>query len=274
MKQFLIALVILVAVGAGTFMAVRYARGVSQPVTSAPGAPAGGRAKLRFIKDPGTIPRLLLKTIDGKTLDSNDFKGKVVLVNFWATWCPPCRDEIPDLIKLQEHYKDQLLVIGISSDEGPVEMVSKFVADNKMNYPIVMETKELAALFPGIYALPTTFTLDPNMKMVQKHVGRLNTAMVELETRYLAKLPVDADVELIAASTDGTLSDQAQATDVPGLKLDTLNPEQKVSALKRLNEEKCTCGCGLTLAQCRINDPSCATSLPIAEKIVAEARKK
>jgi hypothetical protein len=112
------------------------------------------------------------------------------------------------------------------------------------------------------------------MKMVQKHVGRLNTAMVELETRYLAKLPVDADVELVAASTDGTLSDQAQATDVPGLKLDTLKPDQKVAALKQLNEDKCTCGCGLTLAQCRINDPSCATSLPIAEKIVAEARKK
>jgi hypothetical protein len=58
------------------------------------------------------------------------------------------------------------------------------------------------------------------------------------------------------------------------LKLDTLKPEQKVAALKQLNEDKCTCGCGLTLAQCRINDPSCTTSLPIAEKIVAEARKK
>jgi thiol-disulfide isomerase/thioredoxin len=115
MKQFLIALVILLAIGAGTFVAVRYARGVSQSSATALSPSAGGRAKLRFIKDPGTIPHLVLKTIDGKTLDSNDFKGKVVLVNFWATWCPPCRDEIPDLIKLQEHYKDQLVVIGISS---------------------------------------------------------------------------------------------------------------------------------------------------------------
>jgi thiol-disulfide isomerase/thioredoxin len=273
MKKFLIALLILVAVGVATFLAVRYTRQAGQQSTSATAGP-GGRAKLKFIKDPGTIPRMVLTTIDGKTLDSNDFKGKVVLVNFWATWCPPCRDEIPDLIKLQEQYKEHLLIIGVSSDEGPVETVSKFVADHKMNYPIVMETKELGTLFPGIYALPTTFTIDPDMKMVQKHIGRLNAAMVELETRYLAKLPVDADVEQIAASSDGTLSDQAQATDVPGLKLETLTPEQRVAALKQLNEQKCDCGCGLTLAQCRINDPSCAVSLPIAEKIVAGIRKK
>jgi thiol-disulfide isomerase/thioredoxin len=272
MKKFLIALVILVAFAVGTFMAVSYMRRMSHQLTTSAPAPAS-RAKLRFIKDPGTIPRLVLKTIDGRTLDSDDFKGKVVLVNFWATWCPPCRDEIPDLVALQERYKDHLVIIGVSSDEGPVETVSKFVADHKMNYPIVMETPELGTVFPGVYALPTTFTLDPNMKVVQKHVGRLNAAMVELETRYLAKLPVEADVEQVAASADASLSDQAQATDVPGLQLETLKPDQKVAALKQLNEEKCDCGCGLTLAQCRINDPSCTVSLPIAEKIVAEARK-
>ena len=63
----------------------------------------------------------------------------------------------------------------------------------------------------------------------------------------------------------------AQATDVPGLSLDKLKPTQKTAALKRLNAEQCTCGCGLTVAQCRINDPTCQTSLPIAQKIVADA---
>jgi thiol-disulfide isomerase/thioredoxin len=274
MKKLLIALAILVVVGVATFMAVRYTQQLSRQLASEPAAAPGGRAKLRFIKDPGTIPRVVLKTIDGKTLDSNDFGGKVVLVNFWATWCPPCRDEIPDLIKLQEQYKDHLLIIGVSSDEGPVEGVSKFVAAQRMNYPIVMETEELRTLFPGIYALPTTFTIDPNMKMVQKHIGRLNAARVELETRYLAKLPVEADVEQAAATADTTLSDQAQATDVPGLKLETLTPAQKVVALKQLNETKCDCGCDLTIAQCRINDPTCGVSLPMAEKIVAEVRKQ
>jgi thiol-disulfide isomerase/thioredoxin len=274
MKKFLIALLILVGVAAGTFLAVRYTRQVSQQLTSAPAATPGTRAKLTFIKEPSTIPRLVMKTIDGRTIDTNDLKDKVVLVNFWATWCPPCRDEIPDLIKLQDQYKDHLLIIGVSSDTAPVETVAKFVAEHRMNYPIVMETDELTKTFPGIYALPTTFALDHDMKMVKKHVGRVNTAQVELETRYLAKLPVDADVEQVAAAGDGNLSDQAEATDVPGLKLDTLTPEQKIAALKELNHTNCDCGCGLTIAQCRINDPSCTNSLPVAEKIVAEARKK
>jgi thiol-disulfide isomerase/thioredoxin len=274
MKTFRIAVAILVGVGVGAFLAVRYTRQAGQQLASMPETGSGGRAKLTFIKDPNTVPRLVLKTIDGKTLDSNDFNGKVVLVNFWATWCPPCREEIPDLIKLQEQYEDHLLIIGVSSDTGPVEVVSKFAADHRMNYPIVMETEELGKVFSGIYALPTTFMLDPNMKMVQKHIGRLNAARVELETRYLAKLPVDADVEQVTATADGMLSDQAQATDVPGLKLEMLTPEQKTAALKQLNEQKCNCGCGLTLAQCRINDPSCTVSLPLAEKIVAEVRKK
>ena len=150
-------------------------------------------------------------------------------------------------------------------------MVARFAAEHRMNYPIVMETPELQSAFSGVYALPTTFVVDGEMRMVKKHVGLLNPAETELETRYLAKLPVEADVEHKAASEAGTLDNQAQATDVPGLKLDTLSPTQKTAALKRLNEEKCDCGCGLTLAQCRINDPTCTVSLPIAEKIVAEA---
>jgi hypothetical protein len=70
------------------------------------------------------------------------------------------------------------------------------------------------------------------------------------------------------------LSNAAQATDVPGLELGKLTPEQRTAALKRLNDEQCTCGCGLTVAQCRINDPNCDVSLPIAKKIVDEASGK
>jgi hypothetical protein len=136
-----------------------------------------------------------------------------------------------------------------------------------------METPELLAAFPGVYALPTTFVVDPELRTVAKHVGQIRAAQIELETRVLAKLPTDADVQYAADSGPDTLADNAQATDVPGLDLDTLTAPQKAEALKRLNSEKCGCGCGLTVAQCRINDPSCAVSLPLAEKIVAEIRK-
>jgi thiol-disulfide isomerase/thioredoxin len=269
-KKLLPSLLIGAVLAAGVFLAVRYTSQVAERLSGA-GA-LGGTPKLTFIKEPAVIPGLTLTTLDGRTLNSEDWRGKVTLINFWATWCPPCRQEIPDLIKLQDKYRDQLLIIGVSSDTGPTELVAKFAADYKMNYPIVMETEEIRRAFPGVYALPTSFFVDGDLKMVKKHVGLLNAAQTELEARYLAKLPVDAEVEHVAETRPTTLSDSAQATDVPGVALDTLTPGQKTAALKQLNEAMCDCGCGLTIAQCRINDPACTVSLPIAEKIVEDIR--
>jgi thiol-disulfide isomerase/thioredoxin len=274
MKKALIGIVAVIALGVLGFFAGRYTR---QPAPDTAGAPApqdtGSNTAVRFVKNPVSVPELTLKTIDGRTLSSRDWKGKVTLVNFWATWCPPCREEIPDLIKLQERYKDQLVIIGVSSDEGPVEEVAKFAKDHKMNYAVVMETKELSKAFPGIFALPTTFVIDQDVRMVQKHVGLLNPVLVEQETRILAKLDTTSAVEWVEDKGEVLLANAAQATDVPGLALETLSPVQRTSALKRLNDEPCTCGCGLTVAQCRINDPTCGTSLPIAKKIVEDAQK-
>ena len=272
MKNFSIAVAVVLALGVGGFFAARYTRRASHDLTAEPAA-SGSKPTVQFVKNPVAVRQLTLKTIDGRTLDSRDWKGKVTLVNFWATWCPPCREEIPDLIKLQERYKDHLQIIGVSSDQGPVEDVAKFVKDHKMNYAIVMETEELTKAFPGIFALPTTFVIDQDVMMVQKHVGLLNPALIEQETRVLAKLDTTATVERVEDTGQVLLSNSAQATDVPGLALDTLSPGQKTAALKRLNDEQCTCGCGLTVAQCRINDPSCQTSLPIAKKIVQDTQK-
>jgi thiol-disulfide isomerase/thioredoxin len=272
MKKTLIAAVVLVALGAGGFFAARYTRQVSHDLTAAP-ANSAPQATVKFVKNPVAVPELTLKTLEGRTLNSRDWKGKVTLVNFWATWCPPCREEIPDLIRLQERYKDQLQIIGVSSDEGPVADVAKFAADHKMNYAIVMETPELTKAFSGIFALPTTFVIDQDVRMVQKHVGLLNPATIEQETRVLAKLDTTATVERVDDKGQVLLANAAQATDVPGLALDQLTPDRRTAALKRLNDEPCTCGCGLTVAQCRINDPSCQTSLPIAKKIVEDVQK-
>jgi thiol-disulfide isomerase/thioredoxin len=271
MNKGVVAALVIVALGIGGFFAARYTRRISQQLTSAPADSSGAKPVVKFVKNPVAVPALSLKTLDGRTLNSSDWKGKVTLVNFWATWCPPCREEIPDLIKLQERYKDKLQIIGVSSDEGPVEDVARFVAEHRMNYPIVMETPELLKAFPGIFALPTTFVIDQEVKLVQKHVGLLNPAMIEQETRVLAKLDTTAAVERVEDTGQVLLANAAQATDVPGLELNKLKPAQKTAALKRLNAEACTCGCGLTVAQCRINDPSCGTSLPIAKQIVAEA---
>jgi thiol-disulfide isomerase/thioredoxin len=269
----LLGILIVAALGVGGFMAARYTQRVGQELNSAPDpAEPAGKARVRFVKEPALIPTLTMTTLDGRTITNKDLAGKVTIFNFWATWCPPCRAEIPDLIKLQEQYKDQLIIIGVSSDEGPTEVVSRFAADYKINYPIVMETPELSAAFPGVFALPTTFVVGPDLKMMVKHVGQIRPAQIELETRVLAKLTTDADVEYNAESGQAVLASNAQATDLPGLDLASLTPAQRTAALKRLNEEACGCGCGLTIAQCRINDSTCAVSPPLAQKIVDDVR--
>jgi thiol-disulfide isomerase/thioredoxin len=267
----LLGILAVAALGVGGFMAARYTQRVGQELTSGTDG-GGGRPRVRFVKNPTPIPELTMTTLDGRTITTKDLAGKVTIFNFWATWCPPCRAEIPDLVKLQEQYKDHVIIIGVSSDEGPIESVTRFAADYNINYPIVMETPELTKAFPGIFALPTTFVVGPELKMMQKHVGQIRPAQIELEARVLAKLPVDADVEYEADSGQAVLAGNAQATEIPGLSLASLTPQQKTAALKRLNEELCACGCGLTIAQCRINDSTCAVSPPLAEKIVAEAK--
>jgi thiol-disulfide isomerase/thioredoxin len=182
----------------------------------------------------------------------------------------PCRAEIPDLIKLQEKYRDKLVVLGISEDEGPVEEVKAFVNEQKMNYPVAIVTPEVHRIFKGVAALPTTFVIDPQGKVQQRHVGLLNPANTELETQVLAGLRTDVTIERVEDEKKALLANAAQAKEIPGIDLTAMTPEQRTAALKALNAEDCTCGCGLTLAACRINDPECGVSLPIAKKIAEQ----
>ena len=267
----LLGAIIVLGLAIGGFLAVRYTQRVGQELTSSPTG-ATGKASVRFIKNPRTVPDLTMTTLEGKTITTKELAGKVIIFNFWATWCAPCRAEIPDLVKLQDQYKDHLVIIGVLSDDAPGPNVSKFAADYKMNYPIVPETKEMLEVFTGIYALPTTFMVGPDMKIMQKHIGQIRPAQIELETRVLAKLPVDAAVEFEPDNKEEVLKSNARATEIPGVDLAVLTPEQKTIALNRLNDEPCDCGCGLTIAQCRINDSTCAVSPKLADKILAEVK--
>lgn len=254
---------------AAGFALVRYTNNVERALTSAPGAD-GSTPVLRFLKEPKAIPAMSLQDLEGRALTSDGWKGKVVLVNFWATWCPPCRAEIPDLVALQDKYRDSLVVVGVSEDEGSVDAVRQFAAEHRINYPIVMSTPELKKNFSGVYALPTTFLLDRDGRLVQKHVGLLNAAVTELEARALAGLDVNATIERVDGFGQSTLINAAQATEIPGIDLKTLSPDKRTAVLKRLNDEHCTCSCELTLAECRINDPQCGISLPLAQKALDE----
>jgi thiol-disulfide isomerase/thioredoxin len=223
---------------------------------------------VRFFKNPAPAKPFTVRTIDDRELSLESFRGKVTIVNFWATWCPPCRAEIPDLIALQDKYRDHLQVIGISEDEEGPTVVRKYAAEHRMNYPIAMTSPELEKLFPGIAALPTSFIIDRDGRIVQKHVGMLNAAVTEQETRALAGLSVSARIEHVDQTQKLELGPNAQALDIPGVDLAKLSPAKRREAIEKLNGESCTCGCDLTIARCRVDDPTCGVSLPIARRIV------
>jgi len=241
---------------------------------SAQSATAGERVTLQFFRNPAPVAPLTLRTLDGKTVASADWRGKVTIVNFWATWCGPCRAEIPDLVALQKKYSAQLQVIGISQDEAPPDVVQRFASEQHVNYPIVMSTPELERAFPGIYALPTSYLIDRDGRIVQKHVGMLNAERTEQETRSLAGLPVNAVVEQTDQIARVALGDAAEATSIPGIDLAAIPASRRTEVLQKLNGDACTCGCDLSVAKCRIDDPTCGVSLPLARKIVADLTAK
>jgi thiol-disulfide isomerase/thioredoxin len=243
----------------------------SSEAAASSGPDSGAIKSIRFVSNPQPVPPFLVNALDGQFISTADWHGKVVLVNFWATWCPPCREEIPALIHLQDQYKDRLQIIGVSmDDEDDAENVAKFAKQAGINYPIVMASHDMIAEYGGVPALPTSFVVNTDGGVVQKHVGLHDPAEYEAEVRALLALPVSAKVETFEDTGQIFLKNAELATDLPDVDMKKLTPEQKQIALKRMNSETCTCGCGLTIAQCRINDSTCDISKHLAAQVVKE----
>jgi thiol-disulfide isomerase/thioredoxin len=234
---------------------------------------SGSGLTLQFSDRPMAIPAMHLVDLDGRPVSVESARGKVVLLNFWATWCGPCREEIPTLVALQQHYPDQLLVVGLSIDEGTAADVKQFAAQFHVNYPVAIADSEIQEAFGGISSVPSTFVVDPDGEIVQRHVGMLDPQRTEHEVRASAGLPTAAQVVRVRDTGQVLLANAAYATEIPGVDLTGLNAAQKELALKRLNTERCTCGCGLTLAQCRISDPTCEVSLPLAQAVAKSVQQ-
>jgi thiol-disulfide isomerase/thioredoxin len=227
---------------------------------------------IRFVRNPDPSPDLKAKDLNGKELSLEAYKGKVVLLNFWATWCGPCRAEIPSLIRIQEAYKDRLQIIGMDVDDDEGQLRA-FVKDQGINYPVAMTSVAVRFAYGGIAALPTVFVITQDSKVVQKHVGLFNPALYEIEVRALLDMPVPARVETFEDTGEVFLKHADRATMLPGVDTSKLMPEQRMAALHKLNAETCDCGCKYTLAQCRIYDPVCNISKERAAAIVKEAAK-
>jgi thiol-disulfide isomerase/thioredoxin len=224
---------------------------------------------IRFVRNPDPAPDFKLTTLDGKPFTIAALQGKVVFLNFWATWCGPCRAEIPDLIALQDRYKGRLQIIGLNVDDEEAD-IQQYVEETGINYPVAMTSNDVRIQFGGIPALPTSFVLDTEGRVVQKHVGLWNPAVYETEVRALLGMPIMAKVETFEDKGEVFLSHADRATELPGVDLSKLTPEQKKIVLHRFNADTCTCGCKFTLAQCRIWDSACAVSKAATEKIIAE----
>ncbi|MBI3492648.1 MAG: TlpA family protein disulfide reductase [Acidobacteria bacterium] len=194
-EQLRITLSVVVATLAAVACGTQYARGVDATLVDTQARPSRQQQIIRFLRNPAPVPSFTARDLDGRMISPAEWRGKVVLINFWATWCPPCRAEIPELIALQAEYRGQLQIIGVSEDEGSLEAVERFVGDYKISYPIVVSSPELRNSFPDVFGLPTTFVLDRSTRIVQKHVGLLKITVVETETRALAGLPVNAVIE-------------------------------------------------------------------------------
>ena len=239
--------------------------------TASSSADSDAIKSIRFVSNPQPAPPFLVNALDGEFISTAEWHGKVVLVNFWATWCPPCREEIPALIHLQDQYKDRLQIIGVSmDDEDDAENVAKFAKKAGINYPIVMASHDMIAEYGGVPALPTSFVVNPSGGVVQKHVGLHDPAEYEAEVRALLALPISAKVETFEDTGQIFLKNAELATDLPDVDMKGLTPQQKQIALKRMNSETCTCGCNLTIAQCRINDSTCDISKHLAAQMVKE----
>lgn len=140
-----------------------------------------------FARAPEMMPSFALASaVDDSVVDSGSHSGKVLLVNFWATWCGPCREEIPSLIKLREDLgKDGFEIIGISMDEGGRSMVSRFSKKMRITYPLAMGNSKVARAFGGIIGIPQSFLVDRGGKIVKSYAGLIDHDVFESDIKKL-----------------------------------------------------------------------------------------
>lgn len=139
-------------------------------------------------REAGKAPSFLLSDLDGTPVNSESFAGKVMIVNFWASWCGPCRLEIPHLIALNDKYGDRgVAVIGIAIDPAGPEVLKAFAEELEVNYPMLVGDEKVFNDFGGLFGLPTTFVVDQNYVIQNKFVGLVDPILFEEEIVALLK---------------------------------------------------------------------------------------
>lgn len=222
-------------------------------------------------------PDFSLTDIFGQNLSLSKYRGKVVLLDFWATWCQPCRMEIPGFVQLQKKYgADGFQAIGLSMDDSS-QPVLDFYKQFSMNYPVAMGSDKVSELYGGIIGLPTTFLIGRDGRIYDKVPGAVDVKRFEIEIQTLLTAPGNTEAKNFkpqGPSADIELETPAEANSaVPGIDLTKLNKTQLAVYKSDLAKQNCDCGCNYNLLQCRTNDPSCEISRDRAKAELAKFEK-
>ena len=135
---------------------------------------------------PQAAPDFTLPDLNGKMVSLKDFRGKVIILDFWATWCPPCRQEIPLFVDLYSQYKEKgFEIIGIALDQEGEKVVKPFSQNYNIKYPILIGGEEVSEVYGGIRGIPTTFVIDRKGNIVKKYVGFTEKEVFEEDIKAL-----------------------------------------------------------------------------------------
>jgi thiol-disulfide isomerase/thioredoxin len=147
-----------------------------------PQAVASGAAQMKN----GTAPDFTLQSLDGKSIRLSDFRGKPVVLNFWATWCGPCKIEMPWFVELQKQYGPAgLQFLGVAMDDASTKDIAEFAASMKVNYPILIGKESVGDAYGGVQFLPETFYIDREGKVVDKAFGLKGRGEIEDEIKKI-----------------------------------------------------------------------------------------
>jgi thiol-disulfide isomerase/thioredoxin len=131
------------------------------------------------------LPLFTARAIDGRVVDSASFAGKIILLNYWATWCAPCLREMPELERLQQVFKDDLVIIGILQEPSTSGEVERILLERRISYPTVASGTTLDLSLPKVVALPSTLIFDRRGNFVSRRVGIIDADVIETEIRSL-----------------------------------------------------------------------------------------